>query len=91
MATGPRIGYKVVATVTGVKGSCSAGHAEGDSFKISCHNPAGLCGWFYHDIFPNLETFQFGGALPWWEGDVISLQCPDPHNRVTITLERSAR
>lgn len=91
MALEPGIGKKVVATVTGVKGSCSAGHKAGDSFEISCHNPAGLCGFFYHDIFPNLSTFQFGGSLPWWDGDKIQLQCPDSDNLVTITLERSDR
>lgn len=91
MATDPKIGYKVIATVTNAMGSCSAGHKVGESFDLSCHNPAGLCGWFYHDIFPSLQTFQFGGSLPWWKGDRIELQCPDPHNLVTITLQRSKR
>ena len=54
-------------------------------------DPAGLCGWFYHDIFPSLQTFQFGGRLPWWEGDTIKLQCLDSYNLVTIQLERSKR
>jgi uncharacterized repeat protein (TIGR04076 family) len=43
----PGLGYKIMATVTGVKGECGAGHRVGDSFEISCHNPAGLCGFFY--------------------------------------------
>lgn len=91
MATDPGIGYKIMATITGVKGNCSAGHAVGETFEISCHDPGGLCGFFYHDIFPSLSTFQFGGSLPWWEGDTIQLQCPDSYNLVTITLERSKR
>jgi uncharacterized repeat protein (TIGR04076 family) len=91
MAQDPGIGYKLVATVTGAQGTCDAGHNVGDAFEISCHNPAGLCGWFYHEIFPSLQTFQFGGSLPWWDGDCIHLQCPDPHNLVTIKLERSKR
>lgn len=89
MATDPKIGYRLTARVVSVKGSCSAGHNVGDSFELSCHNPGGLCGWFYHDIFPSLQTFQFGGCLPWWDGDQIELRCPDPHNLVTISLERS--
>ena len=68
MAKDPGFGYKVKATVISAKGTCSAGHKEGDTFDISCHNPDGLCGFFYHDIFPTLSTFQFGGNLPWWEG-----------------------
>jgi uncharacterized repeat protein (TIGR04076 family) len=91
MAQDPGIGQKVTATVTGVKGSCSAGHQDGDTFGISCHNPDGLCGFFYHDIFPNLSIFQFGGNLPWWQGDTIEVQCPDSYNLVTLRLERSPR
>jgi uncharacterized repeat protein (TIGR04076 family) len=91
MATDPGIGYKIMATITGVKGNCSAGHTVGETLEISCHDPCGLCGFFYHDIFPSLSTFQFGGRLPWWEGDTIQLQCPDSYNLVTITLERSKR
>ena len=89
MAKDPKIGYKVVGTITGVKGICNAGHVVGETFEISCHNPAGLCGFFYHDMFPNLSTFQFGGAMPWWQGDTIEVQCPDSHNLVTLKLTRS--
>jgi len=71
MAKDPRIGFKVLATVAGVEGRCNAGHQEGDEFEISRHNPGGLCGFFYHDIFPSLLAFQFGGNLPWREGDTI--------------------
>ncbi|MCX7965656.1 MAG: TIGR04076 family protein [Syntrophorhabdaceae bacterium] len=91
MAEDPKIGYKIIATVTGVKGRCNAAHKAGDSFEISCHNPAGLCGFFYHDIFPTLSTFQFGGSMPWWEGDTIEVQCPDTMNLVTMKLERFKR
>jgi uncharacterized repeat protein (TIGR04076 family) len=65
MAKDPELGYKMVATVVDVKGKCSVGHKVGDSFEISCHNPAGLCGFFYHNIFPSLQTFQFGANMPW--------------------------
>lgn len=91
MALDPGIGYKIVATVDAVKGHCGAGHQVGDTFELNCHNPNGLCGFFYHDIFPDLQTFQFGGKMPWWEGDTIEVQCPDPNNLVTIQLTRSKR
>lgn len=91
MAKDPGIGKKVVATVTQVKGDCSAGHVVGETFEMSCHDPGGLCGFFYHDIFPSLSTFQFGGSMPWWQGDVIEVECPDPHNRVTLRLARFDR
>ena len=91
MANDPGIGHNLVAKVLSVKGKCSAGHVPGESFEISCHNSAGLCGFFYHDIFPSLQVFQFGGSLPWWEGNKIQLQCPDLDNLVTIQLERFER
>jgi uncharacterized repeat protein (TIGR04076 family) len=91
MAQDPGIGYRVRATITSIKGGCGAGHKAGESFDISCHDPGGLCGWFYHDIFPSLCTFQFGGNLPWWQGDSAELRCPDPHNLVTLRLERFPR
>ncbi len=88
MAKDPGMGYKVTATITGLKGTCNAGHEVGETFEISCHNPGGLCGFCYHHIFPNLSTFQFGENLPWWHGDTIHLQCPAPHNLLTLKLER---
>ena len=91
MANDPGIGYRVVATVTSIKGTCGAGHQVGDTFEISCHNPAGLCGFFYHSIFPDLQVLQFGGKLPWWQGDTIEVQCPDPANLLTMKLVRSKR
>jgi uncharacterized repeat protein (TIGR04076 family) len=91
MAKDPGIGYRIEATVTAVKGECGAGHQQGDKFQISCHNPNGLCGFFYHDIFPALQTLQFGGNLPWWQGDTIEVRCPDPANLVTLELKRYVR
>ncbi len=91
MAKDPKIGYKITGQIVRVKGNCLAGHYVGESFEISCHNPAGLCGFFYHDIFPALFTFQFGGSAPWWHGDEIELSCPDKENEVVIKLVRSKR
>lgn len=91
MAKDPKTGFKVIATVEGVKGACAAEHRVGDEFEISCYNPGQLCGWFYHLIFPDLCTFQYGGKLPWWESDSIQVQCPDAWNAVTLRLQRFTR
>lgn len=91
MAKDPSLGHRVTATILSVKGNCNAGHVPGEQLEISCHNPAGLCGFFYHDLFPNLSTFQFGGSMPWWQGDTIEVQCPDSYNLVTMRLERAPR
>lgn len=91
MVKDPGIGYKITATITGVKGNCSAGHEVGETFEISCYNGRELCGWFYNAIYANLQTFQFGGKLPWWQGDTTQVQCPDSYNLVTLKLEREER
>ncbi|MBI2166272.1 MAG: TIGR04076 family protein [Chloroflexi bacterium] len=89
MAQHPRVGNKVIGEITSLKGTCGFGHKAGDKFEISCHDTAGLCGFFYHDIFPNLQMLQFGGSTPWGENkDVVELECPDRFNSVKIKLTR---
>ncbi len=85
-----RIGYRVVGTIKAVKGSCSAGHKVGDRLELSGHHTAGMCGFFYHDIFPYIVMLQFGGGFPaeWGDPDVVKLECMDKANAVKIELRR---
>jgi uncharacterized repeat protein (TIGR04076 family) len=77
------------AEIISVKGDCSAGHKAGDTFKIGCWDTGGLCGFFYHDIFPNLSVMQFGGKYPWGSADELTLECPDRSNLVTIKINKT--
>jgi len=83
-------GHKVTATVKSVKGKCSWGHEVGDTFGINCQDTAGLCGLFYHDIFPYIAMLQFGGGLPkeWGGPDVVNVACIDRTNLVKLELRR---
>ena len=86
-----KIGFKVIGTIKEVKGNCNAGHKVGDKLELSGHNTGGLCGFFYHDIFPYLIMLQFGGGYPkeWVaEQDVVELECMDRRNAVKIELRR---
>lgn len=83
-----QLGYKVTGTVTSVKGTCSAGHKVGDKIELSGHNTGGLCGFFYHDIFPTIILLQFGGQYPWGDPDTVQAECMDRFNAVTIELQR---
>jgi uncharacterized repeat protein (TIGR04076 family) len=76
------------AEVLSVKGTCSAGHQVGDTLEIGCWDTGGLCGFFYHDIFPNLSVLQFGGKYPWCSADALTLECPDRENAVTLRIRR---
>ncbi|MBN1102036.1 MAG: TIGR04076 family protein [Deltaproteobacteria bacterium] len=89
MALHPEGVKPLVAEVISVKGSCSAGHKVGDTFQIGCWDSGGLCGFFYHDIFPNLNVMQFGGKYPWGSAEEMTLECADRQNAVTIRLRKA--
>jgi uncharacterized repeat protein (TIGR04076 family) len=90
MATEPRLGFTVVGTIKSVKGHCNANHRAGQQIELSGHNTGGMCGFFYHDIFPYLVMLQFGGGFPaaWGDPDVVELECMDRTNAVKIELRR---
>ena len=85
-----QVGYRVVGTVTSLKGTCTAGHKVGDQIELSCHSSGGLCGFFYHDIFPALQMLQFGGSFPpdWGDPDVMEVECVDKYNLLKMELRR---
>ncbi len=87
----PRIGNRVVGTITGVKGSCHAGHQVGDQIDLSAHDAGELCGFLYHQAFPYILMLQFGGGFPaeWGNPDVVELDCIDKANAVTLELRRT--
>jgi uncharacterized repeat protein (TIGR04076 family) len=76
------------AEVLDVKGECTAGHRKGDTFSVNCYSSGGICGFFYHDIFPSLSVMQFGGKYPWASKDELVLECPDRHNAVTLKIKK---
>lgn len=90
MSEYPRIGYRVVGTVKSVKGRCSAGHRAGDRFELSGYSSGGLCGFFYHDIFPYIIMLQMGGGFPeeWGGPETVELECMDRANAVKLELRR---
>jgi uncharacterized repeat protein (TIGR04076 family) len=77
------IGIKFIATIRGMKGSCHAHHKAGQKFELNCYDSGGLCGFFYHDIFPYLNAMQFGGKYPWWIR-IDEVECPDRYNTVSL-------
>jgi uncharacterized repeat protein (TIGR04076 family) len=87
------IGHRVVGTIKAVKGTCNWRHSVGDVLELSGHDTAGLCGFFYHDIFPYIMMLQFGGGFPetWGGPDSVELECMDRANAVKIELRRVAR
>ncbi|MBI2886335.1 MAG: TIGR04076 family protein [Chloroflexi bacterium] len=85
------IGHRVECAITEIKGNCSWGHQVGDKFEVSTHDTAGMCGFFYHDVFPRIMMLQFGGGFPWGDADVSRVECPDRQNCVKAELRRIPR
>lgn len=81
-------GYKIIGNIKSVNGICNWGHKTGDRIELGSHNTGGLCGFFYHDIFPTIKLLQFGGQYPWGDPDRVELECGDKDNPVTIELVR---
>ncbi len=79
-----------MGTIKEVKGFCNADHKAGDRLELSGHQAGGLCGFFYHEVFPYIILLQFGGGLPpeWGDPDVIEMECIDKVNTVKIELRR---
>jgi len=90
MTNEQKIGYRVVGTIKSVKGHCSAGHTAGQQIELSGHNTGGMCGFFYHDIFPYVIMLQFGGGFPieWGGPEVVEVECMDRVNVVKMELKR---
>ncbi|MBF0530859.1 MAG: TIGR04076 family protein [Deltaproteobacteria bacterium] len=91
MAVQPEGMKYFTAEVVSVKGECHAGHKPGDILKLGCWDPGGLCGFFYHNIFPDLSVLQFGGRYPWAAAGELTLECPDRRNLVTIKVKQVER
>jgi len=60
MAHDPQIGYEIKATILGVKGDCDAGHKEGETFEISCFDPAGFAAGSTMIYSPACKPFSLG-------------------------------
>lgn len=89
MAEHPTEIVSLKAEVMEVRGECSAGHRKGDSIRLGCYDSGGLCGFFYHDIFPTLSVMQFGGKYPWASQDELVVECPDRQNAVVMKITRA--
>lgn len=90
MAQTPEKYQNIEGEITKVAGPCDAGHKVGDRINLNCWDSGGLCGFFYHDIFPTLSLMQFGGQYPWADKDQMTVECPDRANPVTMIIRRKA-
>lgn len=82
--------YRITARVSRIKGTCSAGHKVGDEFDLSGHLAPPLCASCFHDIWPWVQVFRNGGAMPYLKDkDFLVLQCPDFQNALRLEIRRT--
>ncbi len=58
--------YYSEVTITKVSGECPYGHREGEKYRTTAMNHAGICGSLWHVIQPSILALQYGGG-PIWE------------------------
>jgi uncharacterized repeat protein (TIGR04076 family) len=81
--------HRVTAKIMAIKGKCDWGHKVGETFELSGYTPDGLCGYFYHDLYPYIIMLEFGGKFPpAWSGEVMQFDCMDVENAVSLELRR---
>jgi uncharacterized repeat protein (TIGR04076 family) len=87
---------KVILKIVSVKGTCAAGHREGQEFDLSkdfcmgvSGNPGTICPSAFNAAFPSWRVLRFGGEFPWEEDkDKTTIACPDALNPVVMELRR---
>ena len=87
---------KVILRIVSVKGSCAAGHKEGQEFDLSkdfilgtSGDPRAICPSAFHALFPSWRVLRHGGEFPWEEDkEKTCVACPDPLNPVVFELRR---
>ncbi len=87
---------KVILKIMSVKGTCNAGHREGQEFDLTNEITVGitkdgraLCPSAFHAAFPYYRTLRYGGEFPWEKNKgTAHVACPDPINPVVMELRR---
>ena len=81
--------YQVNIKVLSQKGTCAAGHKEGDEFECIGMTPGGMCIYAFDSMFSFLSTLMFGGEFFWSQDkDAVEVACPDAENPVVFELRR---
>jgi len=83
--------YYSEVTITKVHGACPYGHKEGEVYKTTGMNHAGICGGLWHQIQPSIIALQYEGGPVWEEkpGFFRGL-CPEM-GKVQVAVQRKRK
>jgi uncharacterized repeat protein (TIGR04076 family) len=87
---------KVLLKIISVKGTCHAGHREGQEFDLSGNFLVGLsadgkalCPAAFHAAYSYWRVLRYGGEFPWEKDKNVGYAaCPDPFNPVVMELRK---
>lgn len=87
---------RVFVKILSVKGTCAAGHQEGQEFNLGqdftvglSGDPRTLCPHAFHAVYPSWKVLRHGGEFPWEKDrEKTYIACPDPFNPVMMELRR---
>lgn len=72
------INYRVIYTVSGIRGKCPVGHKVGEEFEFNIWDREELCPASFHSVFPFLLLRNQGISFQWKDdGKVCEVSCPD--------------
>ncbi len=83
-------GYKVVAKVISLKGTCGFGHKVGDTVVFDGETVEGrVCISALYSFITKVFAMHHGVNFPWLDDkDVSTHACPDAHNPVVFEIRR---
>ena len=83
--------YYSEASITRVSGECPYGHKEGETYRVTGMNHAGMCGGLWHIIQPSIIALQYEGG-PIWEKESGFFKglCPEM-GRVHVEVRRKKK
>jgi uncharacterized repeat protein (TIGR04076 family) len=83
-------GYKIVAKVISLKGTCGFGHKVGDTVVFDGETVEGrVCFSALYSFLPKVFAMRYGADFPWLDdGDVATHACPDAYNPLVFEIRR---
>jgi uncharacterized repeat protein (TIGR04076 family) len=82
--------YYSEVTITKVSGECPYGHKEGEQYRTTAMNHAGICGSLWRIIQPSILALQYEGGPVWEEPGFFKGLCPEM-GRVQVEVKHKKK
>ncbi|MCK5009856.1 MAG: TIGR04076 family protein [Deltaproteobacteria bacterium] len=83
--------YYSEVTIIKVSGECPYGHKEGEKYKVTGMNHAGICGGLWHVIQPSILALQYEGGPVWEKAPGFFKGLCSEMGRVQVEVKRKEK